>query len=115
MCLIGNTELLCMQCRVIGPQLTVKGKSYGLSRVAAGTWGIFSSYSRGCTFKTRVCSVKSGLLYSYDRHLRNLNYAWQDNTDASGGEAGDQASLSSLHIDIGIPINFQEELGFVTF
>ena len=26
----------------------------------------------------------------YDGHLRNLNHAWQDNTDASGGEAGDQ-------------------------
>ena len=57
----------------------------------------------------------SGLLSSYDRHLSNLNLAWQDNMDASGGEAGDQASLSSWHSDIGIPINFQEESGIVTF
>ena len=28
---------------------------------------------------------------------------------------GDQASLSSFHRDIGIPINFQEEPGLVTF
>ena len=28
---------------------------------------------------------------------------------------GDQASLSSFHRDIGIPINFQEETGLVTF
>ena len=28
---------------------------------------------------------------------------------------GDQASLSSFHRDIGIPINFQEELSLVTF
>ena len=77
--------------------------------------GYMLEFRQGWPFITRVCSVMSGLLYSYDRHLRNLNYAWQDNTDASGGEAGDQASLSSLHIDIGIPINFQEELGFVTF
>ena len=28
---------------------------------------------------------------------------------------GDQASLSSWHSDIGIPINFQEESGIVTF
>ena len=27
----------------------------------------------------------------------------------------DQASLSSFHSDIGIPINFQEESGLVTF
>ena len=35
--------------------------------------------------------------------------------DVSAGEVGDQASLSSFHRDIGIPINFQEESGLVTF
>ena len=54
-------------------------------------------------------------LSSYDGHLRNLNSAWQDNTDASGGEAGDQGSLSSWNSDIGIPIHFQKESGIVTF
>ena len=44
-------------------------------------------------FETRVCSAKSGLLSSYDGHLGKLNYAWQENTDASGGEPGGQASL----------------------
>ena len=44
MCLIGKTQLLCMQCRGIGPDLVARGKSHGFSRVAAGTWGIFSSY-----------------------------------------------------------------------
>ena len=57
----------------------------------------------------------SGLLSSYDGHLRNLNYAWQDNTDASGGEAGDRGSLSSWNSDIGIPIHFQKESGIITF
>ena len=33
--------------------------------------------------------------------------------DDSGGEAGDQESLSSWHSDIGIPIHFQEESGIV--
>ena len=28
---------------------------------------------RGWTFETPLCSVKSGLLSSYDGHLRNLN------------------------------------------
>ena len=32
----------------------------------------------------------------------------------SGGEAGDQGSLSSWHSDIGIPIHFQEESGIIT-
>ena len=44
MCLMGNTEFLCMQCRGITPHLAVRGKSHGFSRVAVGTWGIFSSY-----------------------------------------------------------------------
>ena len=40
----GDTELLCMQCRGIGPHLVVRGKCHGFSRVAGGTWGILSSY-----------------------------------------------------------------------
>ena len=44
MCLIGNNQLLCMQCRGIGPHLVARGKSHGFSRVAAGTSGIFSRY-----------------------------------------------------------------------
>ena len=39
---------------------------------------------RGWPFETRVCSAKSGLLSSYDGHVGKLNYAWQENTDASG-------------------------------
>ena len=69
--------------------------------------GIILDLRLGCSFETRVCSVMSVLLSSYDGHIRNLNEAWQDNTDASGGEPGDQAFLSSFHSDIGIPINFQ--------
>ena len=41
---MGNTESLCMQSRGIGPHLPAMGKSHVFSRVAAGTWGIFSSY-----------------------------------------------------------------------
>ena len=33
------------QCRGIGPHFAERGKSHEFSRVAAGTWGIFSSYS----------------------------------------------------------------------
>ena len=69
----------------------------------------------GWPFETRVCSAKSGFLSSYDGHLGMLNYAWQENTYASGGEPGGQASPISLHIYIGIPINFHEESGIVPF
>ena len=69
----------------------------------------------GWPFETPLGSAKSGNLHSYEGHLRNLNQAWQENTDTSGGEVGDQGSLSSLHRDIGIPINFQEESSLVSF
>ena len=37
--------LLCMQCRGIEPHFLARGMSHTISRVAAGTWGIFASYS----------------------------------------------------------------------
>ena len=44
MCLLGKTQLFCMQCRGIGPHLVATGKSHGFSRDPAGNRGIFSSY-----------------------------------------------------------------------
>ena len=70
---------------------------------------------RGWPFETRVCSAKSGLLSRYDGQLGKLNLAGQENTDASGGEVGGQASLISWHSYIGIPINFHEESCIGTF
>ena len=77
----------------------------------------FSSYGRnlgyilelqcGWPFKTHVCSVTSGLLFSYEGDLRNLLEALQGNRDTSQGGARDPGSLSSCHRDIGIPINFE--------
>ena len=77
--------------------------------------GYILELQRGKPFETPLGSAKSGFLSSEDGHLRNLNQVRQDNTDASGGEVGDQASLSSFHRDIGIPINFQEVSGLSTF
>ena len=72
MSLIGNTELLSTNCRVIGPHLAASGKSDGFPRVAAGTW-CFLELQRGCPFESGVCSVKSGHLSSYEGQLRNVN------------------------------------------
>ena len=44
MTLIGNTEPLSTPCRGMGPHLAARGKSHENSRVAAGTWYIFTSY-----------------------------------------------------------------------
>ena len=77
--------------------------------------GVYSPVTAGMSIRTGVCSANSGHLSLYDGQLRNVNSAWQNNTDASGCEVVDQASFSSWHSDIGIPISFQEESGFVTF
>ena len=44
MSFIWNMELLGTKGRGIGPHLATMGKSHEFSRVASGTWGIFSSY-----------------------------------------------------------------------
>ena len=77
--------------------------------------GIYFRVRRGLPFETQVCSAKSGLLSIYDGHLGKLNYALQENTDASGREPGGQASLIISPNCIGIPINFHEESGIITF
>ena len=59
--------------------------------------------------------MTSGLLSSYEGHLRNLLEARQANTDASRGEVGDPGSVSSCHNVIGIPINFPQKSAIVTF
>ena len=80
-----------------------------------GNLGYVLELRRGYPLKTFVSSATSRFLSSYDGHLRNLNYAWQDNSDASGGEAGDRGSHSIWNSDIVIPIHFQKESGIVTF
>ena len=98
-----------------------RASSHGESKVSwvfsscGRNLGYILELRRGWPFETWVCSAKSGLLSSYDGHLGKLNYSWQENTDASGGEPGGQASLISWHSYIGIPMNFHEESDIVTF
>ena len=40
-----------------------------------GNLGCILELQRGWPFETPLCSAKSGLLSSYDGHLRNLNLA----------------------------------------
>ena len=49
-CCIGSMELLSTQYRGIVPHLSLNGKTHEFSRVAARTWGIFSSYG-GLSFQ----------------------------------------------------------------
>ena len=45
--------------------------------------GVYSRVSAGMSIRNWT-SVKSGHLSRYEGQLRNVNWAWQDNTDASG-------------------------------
>ena len=106
------------------PQQEMQGNRASSCSEVEASW-VFSSYGRHLVyilelrlewpFETRVCSGKSGHLCSYDGHLGKLNYAWQENTDASEGDPGGRVSLISWHSYIGIHINFHEESGIVTF
>ena len=52
---------------------------------------------------------------SYVGHRLNLLEVWQGNKDKYRSEPGEPGYLSSCHSDIGIPINFQQESGIITF
>ena len=49
----------------------------------SGNLGYILELRRGRSLKTRVCSVMSRLLSSYEGHLKNRLEAWQGKTDAS--------------------------------
>ena len=73
MCLIRNTILLCWKCKEIKAHIPARGMSHTISRVAEGNLGYILGLQRGWPFEIPLCSAKSGLLSSYDGHLRNLN------------------------------------------
>ena len=88
--------------------------AYEISQVAAGTWGIFLSYSGDGHSKLHfvqgsqdTCLVRtdtSGIKTMFSRIIQTLlEVRWRPRVP------------SSFHRDIGISINFQEESGLVTF
>ena len=85
-----------------------KGEFSWFFSICSENLGYIHELRRGWPFKTLVCSATSRLLSSYEGHYSNLLEVWEGNTGASRCEAGDPGSLSSFHIDIGIPINFKE-------
>ena len=50
--------------------------------------GVYSRVTVGIAIQNSSLFSEVRILSSYQGHLRNLNKAWQDNTDASGGEVG---------------------------
>ena len=88
--------------------------THGISRVAAGIWGIFSSYSGDGRSKLHwVQRCQDSTLVRTDTSGTKLGLAGY--TDASGGEVGDHSPLSSFHRDIGMPINFKKVSGLGPF
>ena len=55
--------------------------------------GVYSRVMAGMAIRNSGLFSSSGLLSSYDGHLGKLYYAWQENTDTSGGDQGGQPPL----------------------
>ena len=70
--------------------------------------GVYSRVTAGMAIQNSTLFSEVRTPGSLHEHDRNLNLVWQDNTNFSGGEVGDHASLSSFQKNLGIPINFQE-------
>ena len=109
-----NMELLSMKCRGIGPHLAARGKTHEFSRVAAGTWCIFSSYGGDGHLKLGFvqqrqdsCLVMTDTSGSYTMLGRKIQTLLEVSQEAKR-----PLSVGSY---IGIPINFHEESGIVTF
>ena len=74
--------MLCPQCRGIGPHLTARGNSHGISQVAAGTWGIFLTqvgndpsklvFVQRCQHSCLVTRDNSGISSRLGRAIRTL-------------------------------------------
>ena len=114
MCFMGNSLLLCMQCKGIGPHLVPRGKSHGFSQGAAGTWGIFSSnngdgpskleFVQRCQDSCLVARDTSGLFSRLGRAIGTPLKVRME-----------KPVPFQLPRDMGIPINFQEESVIVSF
>ena len=61
MCLIGKTQLLCMQCRGIGPHLVARGKSHGVLELRQA-YGVYSRVTTGIP-------ILNGILFNEVRTL----------------------------------------------
>ena len=72
MCLIGKSQLLCMQGRGIGPQLVARGKSPGFSRVVAAP-GVYSLVTAGMSIRNSSLFIEVRNLSRYEGQLRNVN------------------------------------------
>ena len=68
-CLIRNSGLLCTQCRESKPHLPACYVSWDFSSCGR-ILGYILELQWGWPFETPLCSVKSGLLCSYEGHLR---------------------------------------------
>ena len=72
----------------------IEGKVSWVFSSCGRNLGYILELRRGCPFETGVCKMMSGHLCRYERQLRNVNSASQDNMDVSGSLVGVQVSFS---------------------
>ena len=75
--------------------------------------GLYSRVTAGMSIRNCSLFIEVRNLSRYEGQLRNVNQAWQENTDASGSEVGVQVSFSIWHSDIGIPNYIKKLSGIV--
>ena len=72
MCLIGKTQLLCMQCRGIRPNLVATGKSHGFLELQQAP-GVYSRVTTGMPILNGSLFSEVRNLPRYDGHRGKLN------------------------------------------
>ena len=107
-------QFFSTKCQGIRPHLAARGKFHVISRVASGTWDIFSR--DGGDGPSKVVCVQQHQDYSLLARHR-FGFSWKHGSakgPLSRGVGGPR-SLSTCHRDIGIPVNFQEESDIFKF
>ena len=90
------------------------GKSHDFSLVASRTWDIFShDISDGRTKVMLGRRYQESYLVERDSSAFSSRHGSAIDTTNGGG--GDPGSHSTCHREIGIPINFQDYSGIVSF
>ena len=72
MCLIGKTQLFCMQRRGIGPHLAGRGKSHGFFELRPEP-GVYSRVTAGMSIRNSSFFIEVRNLSRYEGQLRNVN------------------------------------------
>ena len=74
MCFVGKTQLLCMQCRGIGPHLVARGGERLMCFLELRQKpGVYSRVTAGMSIRNSSLFIEVRNLSRYEGQLRNVN------------------------------------------